>query len=310
MQVILLERIGRLGQMGDVVTVKDGFARNFLLPQGKALRATEANRKRFETRAGAARGARSRAEIGSAGRVAQRLHGKSFIVIRQAGDSGQLYGSVSTRDISTAVTEGGFSIERRQVMLDRPIKTLGLHDVRIGLHAEVEPHVTINVARSSDEAARQARGEDVTGKAMDRGRGRCRRRAGRRREIVRRWRGCRGACRRCRGDRGGRSAVAGVTHDSCTRESRGTLLTVGCFAAVRLVELTVQATGSPSLGGLRWSDVPPAPACSRPNRNDRISLPDRRQGLRPRLWRPERSAAPRNRFRLLANVFSPRCSQT
>jgi large subunit ribosomal protein L9 len=166
MQVILLERIGRLGQMGDVVTVKDGFARNFLLPQGKALRATKANRERFE---------KERAQLESrnlelkseAGTVAQRLQGKSFIVIRQAGDSGQLYGSVTTRDISTAVTEGGFSIERRQVMLDRPIKMLGLHDVRIGLHAEVEPHVTINVARSSDEAARQARGEQVTGKAMD-----------------------------------------------------------------------------------------------------------------------------------------------
>ncbi|HVQ10523.1 MAG TPA: 50S ribosomal protein L9 [Methyloceanibacter sp.] len=166
MQVILLERIGRLGQMGDVVTVKDGFARNFLLPQGKALRATKANRERFEKER-AQLEARNLELKSEAGTVAQRLQGKSFIVIRQAGDSGQLYGSVTTRDISTAVTEGGFSIERRQVMLDRPIKMLGLHDVRIGLHAEVEPHVTINVARSSDEAARQARGEQVTGKAMD-----------------------------------------------------------------------------------------------------------------------------------------------
>jgi large subunit ribosomal protein L9 len=166
MQVILLERIGRLGQMGDVVTVKDGFARNFLLPQGKALRATKANRERFEKE-------RAQLEVrnlelkSEAGAVADKLQGQSFIIIRQAGDSGQLYGSVTTRDISTVVTEGGFSIERRQVMLDRPIKTLGLHDVRIGLHAEVEPRVTVNVARSPDEAARQARGEQVTGKAMD-----------------------------------------------------------------------------------------------------------------------------------------------
>ncbi len=166
MQVILLERIGRLGQMGDVVTVKDGFARNFLLPQGKALRATKANRERFEKER-AQLEARNLELKSEAGAVADKLQGQSFIIIRQAGDSGQLYGSVTTRDISTAVTEGGFSIERRQVMLDRPIKTLGLHDVRIGLHAEVEPRVTINVARSPDEAARQARGEQVTGKAMD-----------------------------------------------------------------------------------------------------------------------------------------------
>ena len=166
MQVILLERIGRLGQMGDVVTVKDGFARNFLLPQGKALRATKANRERFDKER-AQLEARNLELKSEAGAVADKLQGKSFIIIRQAGDSGQLYGSVTTRDISTAVSEGGFSIERRQVMLDRPIKSLGLHDVRIGLHAEVEPRVTINVARSPDEAARQARGEQVTGKAMD-----------------------------------------------------------------------------------------------------------------------------------------------
>ena len=166
MQVILLERIGRLGQMGDVVTVKDGFARNFLLPQGKALRATKANRERFEKERSQLE-ARNLELKSEAGGVAEKLQGKSFIIIRQAGDSGQLYGSVTTRDISTVVTEGGFSIERRQVMLDRPIKTLGLHDVRIGLHAEVEPRVTVNVARSPDEAARQTRGEQVTGKAMD-----------------------------------------------------------------------------------------------------------------------------------------------
>ena len=165
MQVILLERIGRLGQMGDVVNVKDGFARNFLLPQGKALRATEANRKRFE-------GERSQLEArdlelkSEAQGVSGKLDGKSFIVIRQAGDTGQLYGSVSTRDIATAITEGGFSVERRQVLLDRPIKTLGVHDVRVALHAEVVPHVSINVARSADEAERQARGEAVTAKAL------------------------------------------------------------------------------------------------------------------------------------------------
>jgi large subunit ribosomal protein L9 len=165
MQVILLERVGRLGQMGDVVTVKDGFARNFLLPQGKALRATEANRKRFE-REKAQLEARDLELKTEAEAVSGKLDGKSFIIIRQAGDSGQLYGSVSTRDIAEVITEGGFSIERRQVMLDRPIKTLGLHVLRIALHPEVTPHVTINVARSPDEAERQARGEAVTAKAL------------------------------------------------------------------------------------------------------------------------------------------------
>jgi large subunit ribosomal protein L9 len=165
MQVILLERIGRLGQMGDVVTVKDGFARNFLLPQGKALRATEANRKRFE-RDKAQLEARDLELKTEAAAVSSKLDGKSFIVIRQAGDSGQLYGSVSTRDIAAVITEGGFSIERRQVLLDRPIKTLGVHELRIALHPEVTPHVTVNVARSPDEAERQARGEAVTAKAL------------------------------------------------------------------------------------------------------------------------------------------------
>ncbi len=166
MQVILLERIGRLGQMGDVVTVKDGFARNFLLPQGKALRATKANKERFESERTQLE-ARNLELKSEAQTIADRLNGKSFIIIRQAGDSGQLYGSVSTRDIAEVVTEGGFSLERRQVLLDRPIKILGVHEVRIGLHAEVEPRVTVNVARSADEAARQARGEQVTGRAME-----------------------------------------------------------------------------------------------------------------------------------------------
>ena len=166
MQVILLERIGRLGQMGDVVTVKDGFARNFLLPQGKALRATEANRKRFE-RERAQLEARDLELKGEAQAVAAKLDGQSFIVIRQAGDTGQLYGSVSTRDIADAVTQGGFTVERRQVMLDRPIKSLGLHQLRVQLHAEVAPHITVNVARSADEAAKQARGEDVSRAATE-----------------------------------------------------------------------------------------------------------------------------------------------
>jgi len=151
--------------MGDVVTVKDGFARNFLLPQGKALRATEANRKRFE-RERAQLEARDLELKTEAASVSSKLDGKSFIVIRQAGDSGQLYGSVSTRDIAAVITEGGFSIERRQVLLDRPIKTLGVHELRIALHPEVTPHVTVNVARSPDEAERQSRGEAVTAKAL------------------------------------------------------------------------------------------------------------------------------------------------
>ena len=166
MQVILLQRIGKLGQMGDVVTVKDGFARNFLLPQGKALRATKANRERFD-RERVQLEARNLELKSEAEAVAAKLAGQSFVVIRQAGDSGQLYGSVSTRDIAEIVSAGGFSVERRQVNLDRPIKTLGLHPIRISLHAEVEPQVTVNVARSADEAERQARGEQVTGRAME-----------------------------------------------------------------------------------------------------------------------------------------------
>jgi large subunit ribosomal protein L9 len=161
MQVILLERIGRLGQMGEVVTVKDGFARNFLLPQGKALRATDGNRKHFESQRAQleAHDLEAKTEAES---VADKLNGESFIVIRQAGDNGQLYGSVSTRDIATAVTEGGFTIDKRQVLLAKPIKMLGLHEVLVALHGEVSPQVTVNVARSDEEAERQARGEDVT----------------------------------------------------------------------------------------------------------------------------------------------------
>ena len=161
MQVILLERIGRLGQMGDVVTVKDGYARNFLLPQKKALRATEENIKRFESNR-AQLEARNLELKKEAEAVAAKLDGQSFIAIRQAGDTGQLYGSVTARDIVEIVTAGGFSIERRQAVLDKPIKTLGLHTTRIALHPEVIVGVTLNVARTQDEAERQARGEDVT----------------------------------------------------------------------------------------------------------------------------------------------------
>jgi large subunit ribosomal protein L9 len=161
MQVILLERIGRLGQMGDVVNVKDGFARNFLLPQKKALRATKENIARFEQNRGQLE-ARDLELKKEAEAVAGKLGGKSFRAIRQAGDTGQLYGSVAARDIAEIVTAGGFSIDRRQIVMDRPIKTLGIHGTRIALHPEVIVQVTLNVARSDDEAERQARGEDVT----------------------------------------------------------------------------------------------------------------------------------------------------
>jgi large subunit ribosomal protein L9 len=161
MEVILLERIARLGQMGDVVRVRDGYARNFLLPQGKALRANEANRKRFE-RDKVQLEARNLEARKEAEAVAEKLEGQTFVVIRQAGETGQLYGSVATRDIAEIAEAGGFSIERRQVRLDRAIKTIGMHEVQITLHPEVEVPITINVARSSDEAERQARGEDLT----------------------------------------------------------------------------------------------------------------------------------------------------
>jgi large subunit ribosomal protein L9 len=161
MQVILLERIGRLGQMGDVVHVKDGYARNFLLPQGKALRATKENMQEFQ---------KTRVQLEAhnlelkkdAEAVAAKLDGKRFTAIRQAGDTGQLYGSVSTRDIAEVVKAGGFTIDRRQVVLEKPIKTLGIHPVKVALHPEVIVKVGINVARSQEEAERQARGEDVT----------------------------------------------------------------------------------------------------------------------------------------------------
>jgi large subunit ribosomal protein L9 len=160
MQVVLLERVAKLGQMGEVVSVKDGYARNFLLPQGKALRATEGNLKRFETE-------RAQLEVRNlelkteAESVAAKLDGQAFVVIRSASDGGALYGSVTPRDISDAATEGGFSLDRRQVTLDQPIKELGLHPVTISLHPEVDATITINVARSREEAEIQASGKTI-----------------------------------------------------------------------------------------------------------------------------------------------------
>src|SRR5262245_21166066 len=154
MQVILLERIGRLGQMGDVVTVKDGYARNFLLPQKKALRATKENLARFEQNRSQLE-ARNLELKKEAEAVSAKLDGQCFVAIRQAGDTGQLYGSVATRDVVEVVTAGGFSIDRRQVVLDRPIKTLGVHAIRVALHPEVIVSVSLNVARTEDEAERQ-----------------------------------------------------------------------------------------------------------------------------------------------------------
>jgi large subunit ribosomal protein L9 len=161
MEVILLERVGRLGHMGDVVRVKDGFARNFLLPKGKALRATKENRAKYE-------GMKAELETrnahmrGEAQKVGGGLDGKSFVVVRQASEVGHLYGSVSGRDIAALLAEAGFAgVTRSQIALNAPIKTIGLHKVPVALHPEVEITVTVNVARSADEAERIARGEDV-----------------------------------------------------------------------------------------------------------------------------------------------------
>jgi large subunit ribosomal protein L9 len=161
MEVILLQRIGRLGQMGDVVRVKDGFARNFLLPKGKALRATKENRTRFESMKTELE-TRNLAQRGEAEKVSVKLDGKSFVVLRQAAEGGQLYGSVSTRDIAALLAEAGFMVDRSQIELNAPIKLIGLHTVPVALHPEVSSKITVNVARSADEAERQARGEDLT----------------------------------------------------------------------------------------------------------------------------------------------------
>ena len=161
MQVILLERIGRLGQMGDVVRVKDGFARNFLLPKGKALRATKDNRARFEGMKSQLE-ARNLEQQSDARGVAGKLDGQNIVVLRQASETGQLYGSVSARDIATLLTDSGFAVNRSQIVLNAPIKSIGLHVVPVALHPEVEVTIKISVARSADEAARLARGEDIT----------------------------------------------------------------------------------------------------------------------------------------------------
>ncbi|GAA0286207.1 50S ribosomal protein L9 [Rhodovulum strictum] len=160
MQVILLERVAKLGQMGEVVNVKDGFARNFLLPQGKALRASAANIARFEADK-AQLEARNLETKKEAEALAAKLDGQQFVVIRSASDSGALYGSVTTRDVADAATADGFSVDRKQVALTGPIKELGLHDVTVTLHPEVEVTVKVNVARSVEEAALQASGKSI-----------------------------------------------------------------------------------------------------------------------------------------------------
>jgi large subunit ribosomal protein L9 len=160
MEVILLERVAKLGQMGDVVRVKDGFARNFLLPKGKALRATKDSRAKFETMKGQLE-TRNLELKSDAEKVGAKLDGQSFIVVRQASETGQLYGSVSPRDIVSILMTGGFTVSRGQIALNTPIKTIGLHRVPLALHPEVEVTITMNVARSADEAERIARGENV-----------------------------------------------------------------------------------------------------------------------------------------------------
>ncbi|NHN91460.1 50S ribosomal protein L9 [Acetobacter sicerae] len=159
-EVILLQRVEHLGQMGDLVKVKPGYARNFLLPQGKAIRANAANRERFERERIQleAQNVKRREE---AERLSERMEGLSVVLIRQAGDGGNLYGSVSTRDIAQATTEAGLTITRNQVFLPHPIKSLGLYDVRVALHPEVSISVRVNVARTVEEAERQARGEVI-----------------------------------------------------------------------------------------------------------------------------------------------------
>jgi large subunit ribosomal protein L9 len=160
MQVILLQRVAKLGQMGDVVNVKDGYGRNYLLPQGKALRANDSNIKSFEAKKAQLELAnletRKEAEVAGA-----KLDGQAFIVIRSASDAGALYGSVTTRDAAEAATAGGFTVDRGQVILDRPIKELGLHQVTVALHPEVAVKITLNVARSVEEAELQASGKSI-----------------------------------------------------------------------------------------------------------------------------------------------------
>jgi large subunit ribosomal protein L9 len=166
MQVILLERIAKLGQLGEEVRVRDGYARNFLLPNGKALRANAENRARFE-------GLRAQLEArnieskNEAEKLGDKLGGQTVVLIRQAGETGQLYGSVTGRDVAEALTQAGFTVSRNQIVLNTPIKTIGLHEIPVSLHPEIEVKVTANVARSGAEAERQAKGEDLTVRAED-----------------------------------------------------------------------------------------------------------------------------------------------
>jgi large subunit ribosomal protein L9 len=166
MKVILLERVGKHGHIGDEVTVKDGYARNFLLPQQKALRATDANRARFEKERANIEQRNAERRDAAAG-IASGLNGHTVVMIRQAGETGQLYGSVSSRDVAEALSAAGFSVARSQVDLADPIKTVGVHVVHLHLHAEVDVTVNVNVARSEDEAERQSKGEDLTVQTFD-----------------------------------------------------------------------------------------------------------------------------------------------
>jgi large subunit ribosomal protein L9 len=168
MEVILLERVAKLGQMGDVVRVKDGFARNFLLPKGKALRATAANKTKFEGMKSDLQ-ERNQAAKNDADKIGGKLDGKNFVVLRQASETGQLFGSVSPRDLAVLLTENGYEVDRNQIALNVPIKAIGSHKVPVQLHPEVEVTITVNVARSADEAERLARGENVTVRREDEG---------------------------------------------------------------------------------------------------------------------------------------------
>jgi large subunit ribosomal protein L9 len=167
MEVILLERVAKLGQMGEVVRVKDGFARNFLLKRGKALRATADNRSKFDGMK-AELEARNLEAKGEAAKVAEKIDGRNVVILRQASESGQLFGSVSVRDIIASFQNDGVSISRSQIMLDAPIKTIGKHAIAIAVHPEVEVGVTVTVARSADEAERINRGEDISTRQEDR----------------------------------------------------------------------------------------------------------------------------------------------
>lgn len=160
MEVVLLERVAKLGQMGDVVSVKNGFARNFLMPQGKALRATKANLASFEAQRVQLEATNLESK-GEAEAVAAKIDGQTFIVIRSASDSGSLYGSVTGRDASEAATKDGFTIDKKQIVLAKPIKDLGLHDMIVVLHPEVSATITVNVARSAEEAELQASGDSI-----------------------------------------------------------------------------------------------------------------------------------------------------